>query len=240
MHTPDLPRRLIAVAIGAATTEDARAALFRAAAVADIAELRLDYITDLDLPRLLRDRPCPVIVTNRAEREGGRFRGAETDRVGPLLEAIDLGAEYVDIEHDAAHLLPDRRQTRLIVSRHDFQRMPADLRSLHRQLAEKGADIVKVVGTARRIQENLAVLDTLAMATIPTVAIAMGEAGLVSRVLALRHDSCFLTYATLGEGERVAPGQLTVAAMHETYQAHRIGRDTAVYGSLAPSDVPTI
>ena len=205
--------------------------------MADIAELRLDLMAECDLPRLLRERPCPIIVTNRPLREGGQFRGDERQRIRPLLEAIDLGVEYVDVEHDAAHLIPRRWRTQSIVSHHDFQRMPSDLADVHRRLSEMGADVVKVVGMARRIEDNLAVFDTLAQASSPTIALAMGEAGLLSRVLALRYDACFLTYAALGNGEPVAPGQLPVEAMQRIYRARQIGARTRIFGVLSAERV---
>ena len=230
-------RRMIGVSLGVESTAEAQAALLEVARSAHIAELRLDFMAEYDLPQLLQDRPCPVIVTNRPEREGGRFQGSEEERVRPLLHAIELGAEYVDIEGDAAHLIEDRKQTKLVVSHHDFQRMPSDITEVYTDLAAKGADVVKIVGLARSILDNLHMLDALAQADRPFIAIAMGEAGLISRVLALRYDACLLTYATLGEGEIVAPGQLPIKAMREIYHAERIGPKTAIYGVLSTDSV---
>ena len=228
---------MIGVSLGFESTAEARAALHEAARLADVVELRLDFMAEYDLPRLLGDRPCPVVVTNRPEREGGRFRGTERERLKPLLESIDLGADYVDIEHDAVHLIQDRKQTRLMVSHHDFQTMPGNLANIYADLAAKGADVVKVVGMAGSVLDNLPVLDTLAHADRPTVAIAMGEAGLISRVLALRYDTCLLTYSTPGDGETVAPGQLPISTMRDVYRAERIGPRTAVYGVLSSQSV---
>lgn len=229
---------MIAASLGARTTAEAEAALRETARSAHIAELRLDFMVEYDLPHLLRNRPCPVIVTNRPEREGGRFRGGEEDRVRPLLQAIDLGAEYVDIEHDATHLIGDLKQTQLVVSYHDFSQMPGNVTEIHRDLVDKGADVAKIVGIALRVQDNIQILDVLAGSPVPTIGIAMGDAGLISRVLTLRYDSCFLTYATLGNGEQVAPGQLAIATMREVYRAENIGPDTAVYGVLSAKSVP--
>lgn len=234
-HQTGTDRRLIGVSLGAHTTAEAERALQEIARSADIAELRLDFMVEYDLPRLLRNRPCPVIVTNRPEREGGRYRGSEQERVRPLLQAIDLGAEYVDVEHDATDLFRDRQNTRLIVSYHDFQKTPENFVQIHRDLAARGADVVKIVGMAQRLEDNLLVFDALAQSRLPTIAIAMGEAGLISRVLALRYDSCLLTYATLGTGERVAPGQLAVATMHRVFRAEQIRGQTSVFGILSPA-----
>ena len=38
------------------------------------------------------------IVTNRRKEEGGKYRGEERKRLGVLQEAIDLGADYIDVE----------------------------------------------------------------------------------------------------------------------------------------------
>ncbi len=227
---------MIGVSIGSGGTAAAAAAMRRTAQTADVAELRLDLLDEYNLHTLLDGRPCPVVVTNRAEREGGRAAGSERERARPLLQAIAMGAEYVDIEHDSVHLLPDRKDTRLIVSSHDFQAMPPDLPALHRALAAKGADVVKVVGTARRLSDNVDVLELFSNTDVPTIAIAMGEAGLVSRVLALRYESCLLTYCTLDTGEAVAPGQLAVDTMRRVYRADGIGPHTAVFAVL--SDAP--
>lgn len=229
--------RMIGIALGPRTTGEAVEAIGKVALSADIAEIRLDFMDECDLPALLRDRPCPVIATNRPVREGGRFRGGEEDRVRPLLEAIDLGVEYVDIEHDAVHLIEDRRDTKLVISRHDFRRIPEDIAAMHRYLAENGADVVKVVGMAQRISDNARVLEALCASEMPMISIAMGPAGLISRVMALRNESCFLTYAALDEDGEVAPGQLPIGTMRNIYRAKQIRASTAVYGVLSNEPV---
>ena len=230
---------MIGVALAPESTADAIKALREVSEQADIAELRLDLMPEYDLSRILTERPCPVIVTNRAEREGGGFRGSEHERARPLLEAIDLGAEFVDIEHDAVYLIGDRWETRLIVSHHDFASMPSDLGQLHRDLGEKRADVVKTAGMAGSVLDSLRVLEALSESPMPAIAIAMGEYGLISRLLSLRYESCVLTYASLDQGEPVAPGQLSVSAMRDVYHAKSIGRETKVFGVLdtaQPSD----
>ncbi len=231
-----MSKPLIAVALGAADTDEARRALERVAQVADLAEIRLDLMCSYNLPRLLRDRPCPVIITHRPRREGGRFDGDERQRVRPLLDAIGLGAEHVDIEWDSTHLLAgvERGQTRIIVSRHDFERMPEDLSDEYRTLVAAGGDVVKLVGMARRVADLAPVMRVLQAADRPTIAIGMGEAGLASRVLALRYPSCYLTYAMLEDGSGTAPGQVTVRDLREVYRAHEINADTVAFGHLAP------
>ncbi|MFN8526183.1 MAG: type I 3-dehydroquinate dehydratase [Chloroflexota bacterium] len=227
-------RALLAVALGEPTSERMAVALGRAAASADIVELRVDMIQEgeLDLRRLLHERPCPVIVTNRAAREGGHWRGDEGARLDVLREAMDLGAEYVDVELDAADALQARGRTQRIVSNHDFSAMPADFAHRWRRIAEAGADVVKLVGMARRAADTLAPLDALAAADRPTIAIAMGESGLFSRIAGLRYPACFLTFCALEDGGGTAPGQIGIAELRGTYLPESIDHGTRIYGLL--------
>jgi 3-dehydroquinate dehydratase type I len=175
-----------------------------AAAGAELAELRLDLFEgEYDLPRLIEERPLPVIATLRPPREGGRCDAPDAERLRVLVEAARAGAEYVDLEWDAAApaALDDLRAAGagVIVSRHAFDRMP-DLEGWAEQIARLGPDVVKVVGMAHDARECAAPLRVLARAERPTIAIAMGEAGLATRVLALRYERCFLTFAALPDG----------------------------------------
>lgn len=226
--------QMIAVALNEPNNEHARAALRAAAEVADIVELRLDLMDSFDLPRLLNERPCPVVVTCRAAREGGRWQGSEAARLDVLRQAIDLGAEYVDIEADAIHEIRERGHSRLIASSHDFSAMPGDLPGLWQRLAETGGDVVKIVGMARDARDVVPVMQVLAEADRPTIAIAMGPAGLATRVLALRHERCLLTFCALEMGGGTAPGQIGAREMADVYAARYLSTSTAVVGLLGP------
>jgi 3-dehydroquinate dehydratase/shikimate dehydrogenase len=232
---------MIAVALNEPTTDHARAALQQAARVADIVELRLDLMASFDLARLLAERPCPVVVTCRAVREGGRWSGTEDARLDVLRQAIDLGAEYVDVEADALHKIRqvcERGQSRLIASSHDFATMPPDLPGRWQRLAETGADVVKLVGMARDARDVVPVVQVLGEADRPTIAIAMGPAGLASRVLALRYPHCLLTFCALETGGGTAPGQIGATELVEVYGARHLSERTAVIGLLGPDVGP--
>ena len=60
----------------------------------------------------------------------------------------------------------------------------------------------------------------------------MGEAGLISRVLA-RKFGAFLTFASLDPESATAPGQVTIADMKTLYRWDAIGPATKVYGVVA-------
>ncbi|MBV9173524.1 MAG: type I 3-dehydroquinate dehydratase, partial [Chloroflexi bacterium] len=177
---PQSGRRMIAVAFGPRTMRDALANLPRIAAEADCVELRLDFFEEpFDLDALLKARGnLPAVVTLRPPEEGGKSTLAAPERLDVLRQAGELGAEFVDLEWNAAsrHAIDTLHAAgaQVIVSRHDFSGMPRLADEWWPQLADCGGDIVKVVGTANNEQECLAVFETFRRADRPTVAIAMG------------------------------------------------------------------
>lgn len=239
--------RWLAVAFGPPTMAEALAQLPRLAADgADAVELRLDLFQEpFDLPRLLAAcGSLPVVATLRPPDQGGRCPLPPEARLETLLRAAALGAAYVDLEWDAA--TPDAVRAvraagaRVIVSRHDLAGMPAQLATgWWDTLAATGADVVKLVGLAADARDCLPVFHALRRADRPAIAIAMGEAGLPSRVLALREERCLLTYAALEDGGGTAPGQVTLRELRETYRADRLGARTAVFGVLGARPEPT-
>ena len=70
---------------------------------AKLVELRLDYISGaVNIKRLLADRPCAVVVSCRRPADGGKWQGAEEQRMLLLRSAIAEGVEYIDLEDDVA------------------------------------------------------------------------------------------------------------------------------------------
>ena len=234
-------KRMLAVAFGPPTMAAACAGLPRIREVADCVELRLDlFESGFDLPTLLRERgQLPLVATLRPPAEGGRSSLAREERLKVLLQAAELGAEYVDLEWDAVSPAAldavHAAGAQVIVSRHDFTQLPDGFADRWwSELADLGADVVKVVGTCREVRDSLEVLRVLAHASRPTIAIGMGEAGLPTRVLALRSEHCLLTYAALGDDTGTAPGQISAFDMREVYHASRLGYGTRVFGLLGP------
>ncbi len=238
-------RRLLAVAFGPATMSEAIAGLSRIRQHADCVELRLDLFAEpFDLPALLElCGDLVVVATLRPPDQGGRSPLPAPERLKVLVEAARLGAHYVDLEYGACSptaLDAARAEgARVVVSRHDFAAMPSELAERWwPELADLGADVVKVVGTATDVRDCLQILRAYARADRPTIAIAMGEAGLMTRVLALREEQCLLTYAALNEATSTAPGQLTLDEMRQTYYVEHLGPKTRVFGLLGAHREP--
>ncbi|MFO8013770.1 MAG: shikimate dehydrogenase [Phycisphaerae bacterium] len=223
---------MLCVSLMPETTDQALAAMNRVAGRADLAEIRLDAMQAFDLDRLLDHPPCPVIVTFRPAREGGLYDGPEGERLRTLRRAARLGARYVDVEHDALDRLGDLPPERVIASYHNFDETPDDLAAIHRRLVQSGAGTVKVAVTAGHILDTIPVLRLLRDATVPTIALSMGERGVLTRILAPKFGAP-LTYAADDAGPEAAPGQVTLGRMRDLYRVDRIGPATEVYGVVA-------
>ena len=198
-----------------------------------LVELRLDYLQgEVQVKRLLKDRPCPVIVTCRRKVDGGRWEHDEDARLRLLRTAIVEGADYVDLEDDVAGGVPRYGTTKRIVSHHDFHRTPADLTLLHKRLASMDADVVKIATMANHPTDNLRMLQMVHASKQPTVGICMGDIGVPTRVLAGRAGAPF-TFATFNEDRVLAPGQVGWRQMRDMYRYDTITPATRIYGVVA-------
>jgi len=197
---------------------------------ADLIELRVDYLRGVKLELLLENRQKPFIVTNRRKEEGGQYRGEEKKRLGVLREAVDLGADYVDVEFAAERsflqrLLRDRRSAKVILSFHDFRGTPSikELQKLFGQMIRLEADVIKIVPFARSWEDNLSILSLIPFAKErrqEIVAFCMGEKGKISRVFSPFVGAAW-TYASVNRTRASAPGQLTVRELKDAWEKMR-------------------
>lgn len=232
----------LCVVLTETTTAAAAARMAELAPLADLFELRADYVADLDLEALLRARTRPILFTCRTESEGGRFPDARrTERLKLLEDAARLGFDMLDVEARAGFdaLVAARAGRGLVLSWHDLEGTPGDLEEVYQRMARERPDVVKIAVTAREIGDLGRVLALAARhARDPgprLVAIAMGPHGIASRVLGGRYLAPF-TFASAAAGRESAPGQLTARALGASYRVRTIGPGTRVYGLLG-SDV---
>jgi len=221
-----MTRALLCETVTGDTVADLLAA--RDAAVAgDLVEVRLDGVRDLDVGAVLAGRTKPVVVTCRAAWEGGRFDGTEEERRAILGRALDLGAEFVDVEWQAGFTdLVARDPSRVVLSWHSFDRMPPDLADRVRAMRAVGAGTIKVAVTTPKLRD-LPQLAAIA-AEGHAIVIGMGDTGISSRLLATRFGSRW-TYA----GNGVAPGQIPAAAMIDGFRFRDVGPGTRVFGVVS-------
>ena len=230
-----MPNPLLCVTVTAPTMAALREERDRVAD-ADLVELRLDTVRDPDVAGALEGRRRPVIVTCRAGWEGGGFLGAEEERRRLLGQARDQGAEYVDIEWKAGFddLIARAAGKRIVLSSHHFSHVPPDLGDLTRAMRATGAEVIKIAAKVNSLGDCLPLLELGAQrpnGSQRAVFIAMGEAGLSSRVLAGRFGSAW-TYA----GAIRDVGQVSADELLGQYRFRAIGPSTAVYG-LAGSPI---
>ncbi len=199
---------------------------------AKLIEYRLDYIAGpVNLKRLLVDRPSPVVIACRREKDGGKFSGSEESRLMLIRTAIAQGVEYVDLEDDIASRVPRYGKTKRIISLHDFRKMPDDLEAIHARLVKLDADVVKIAVMASQPRDNFRMLKLVRESKVPTVGICMGDMGTPSRILAGRYGAPF-TFATFHHERTLAPGQFSFTQMKEIYHYDDITSDTAVFGVI--------
>ena len=201
----------------------------------EMAEIRLDRcpLTDDQIEELFSESDTPLIATCRIAESASP---EEAER--RLHLAIEAGARFADLEIEAPAPLSKRFQqlchktgTEIIRSFHDFTGTP-DIEVLQRVLARcfrYGADIAKIVTTCRDGEEAARIesLYTIVLEEVDSlqgrlVAFGMGEAGRGTRLECLRRGAPF-SYAALNDAEATAPGQWSVAEMHD-----------AVYGGRQP------
>ncbi len=200
---------------------------------ASLVELRLDYINgEVNLRRLVADRPCPAIISCRRTVDGGKYTGSEEQRQLLLRTAIAEGVEYVDLEDDVATAIRRFGKTKRIISVHDFRKTPDNLDEIHRRLCGLDPNVIKICTMANHPHDNLRMLELTRRSKVPTIGLCMGDIGIPTRILAGKFGAPF-SYATFHHERVLAPGQLSFQQMTETYHYDQINAETEVYGVVA-------
>ncbi|MFH1003723.1 MAG: type I 3-dehydroquinate dehydratase [Chloroflexota bacterium] len=198
------------------------AAARRVAPAVDLYELRLDLIGE-GWEELAGQIAKPWMATNRTTAEGGGWTGTEAARIDRLVRASQRGAAIVDIELATEGLAGVinmiKPKAKCLLSYHNLEGTPPldELRDIVRRQRQAGADISKVVTTARSLADSLTVLQLVSESGPGIVAFAMGTPGLLSRVLCPLAGGEF-TYASVAAGRESAPGQLTVSELSQIYR----------------------
>jgi 3-dehydroquinate dehydratase/shikimate dehydrogenase len=85
---------------------------------------------------------------------------------------------------------------------------------------------------ARSIRDNLEAFEILQKSGKPTIALCMGESGVISRILAKKFGA-FLTFASLTDDAATASGQVSIATLKSLYRWEKVNRNTKVFGVVA-------
>jgi len=210
-------------------------------------EFRLDWLAKplTALPLLAQflgeHREVTAIATCRRKANGGNFAGALTAEFDVLVKAAEAGCAIVDLEVESAEETKPAQLAKfrealtaagaaLLVSFHDFARTHA-LEQAAERIKAFAPDFVKVVSTAKSLADNLAVLKLIEDQSLSghMVGIAMGEEGILSRVLGPRAGATF-TFASFGDGAETAPGQVAARTLLDLYRLDQLDQATRVFG----------
>lgn len=218
------PKTPFCIPIVARDSREAISKMARASQKADIFEIRLDMMERFDLEKILGHRPRPVLVTYRSRAQGGEGTVDAKTCAHYLLEALKHGAEYVDLELTLPQPLRQKifemkGASNIIMSMHiaDFTPPCRDLEMIFREMVRTGADIMKIVTFARSWEDNLEVLGLIRKARkmgIDIIAFCMGPMGRISRITSHLMGGA-MTFVSLSEEERSAPGQIPIDEMKE-------------------------
>ena len=250
-----VPRLCVAVQADAVETllERADAAL----ADSKFIELRLDALAKpAEAPHKLKEflaerRDVIAIATCRRKAYGGHFARSLTEELAVLRAASEAGCKIVDMEVESAEeagprALEEFREalhaagTALLISFHDFAQTK-NLEQVATRIAAFHPEFIKLVSTAKSLADNLAVLKLIEEKSLSAqvVGIAMGEEGLVSRVLGPRAGAAF-TFASFSDkassdgagsdGLATAPGQVSSRTLRDLYRIDQLDRATQLFG----------
>ncbi|KAB5585386.1 EPSP synthase-domain-containing protein [Coniochaeta sp. 2T2.1] len=197
----------------------------------DAVELRVDLLEDYSPEfvatqvALLRSAAQkPIVYTVRTVSQGGRFPDGDHELALQLYRTgLRVGVEFLDLEitmpdHILQAVTEIKGFTRVIASHHDPQGSLSwkngSWTPFYNKALQHG-DIIKLVGVASSIEDNFALRNfkqkMVAAHGTPVIALNMGNAGKLSRVL-----NGFMTPVSHPElPSKAAPGQLSAAEIRQ-------------------------
>ena len=199
------------------------------------------FITHSLLKELMSTVPpkIPKIFTFRRIQEGGQYNLSNNERLEVLRRLIEVKPDYLDIEINSESEvlkklinLAYNNKVKLIFSYHDFEKFltyeeTAEILNMFDEklkhelfidLNKINESIFKIISTAQVFDDNVQVLNIckkLSRQDKKFICFAMGEVGLLSRILCVKFGSLW-TYGSLEE--QTAPGQIKIEKIREIHQ----------------------
>jgi len=192
----------------------------------DLLEIRFDYLPVNDIHNainavdLIKDK---CIFTLRSASQGGRYVGNEDERVNHLKLLSNQNPFLLDVEFETIQNYPGlydffrKSDSRLLISWHNFNNTPDSLviENLITNI-NQFSNFVKIVTMALTGMDSIRLLRLYELfPKINLVLFAMGDAGIVSRILCTIVGHAPFTYATMNES--LAPGQMNIVEMRRIY-----------------------
>lgn len=186
----------------------------------NLIEIRFDNLDpSINLKELSMHGSSPKIATILSNK-------SQVNNQKLLLKAAKSGFEYVDIALGSVNQEQVIKKVKAlnckpIVSFHDFSGSLSilNLEKILEQELSIGAEVCKIVPTAKKIQDNLEILNFISKnsSSFNIVSFCMGKLGRISRVLSPLFGG-FFTFASLEKGLETANGQLSIKELREFYK----------------------
>lgn len=195
----------------------------------DVIEWRADFFQELDSRSIklglesIRGiiKNTPLIFTVRDYSEGGNKEVENQTKFDILKVAIRSNlVDLIDVELSKGNdfienvkKLTRGADVKLIISYHNFSKTPDEDIILNKisKAIKSGADIPKIAVMSQSLEDTMTLLNTTLKAKkifdIPMISVAMGESGIISRIIGCNYGSD-MTFAYLGQSS--APGQVKI------------------------------
>ncbi len=219
-------RERICVSIGAKSVSELSFLINKALGLSDYFEIRFDFLEQSDISSAIEVTEfikSRSIFTLRTQKEHGEFKGNENERIDILKKLFDVSPMLLDIEYNTIiqnNSLKDylKNKTKILISWHNFFNTPPDdyLESKIRDMM-KFSNNIKVVTMATKGSDSFRLLNLYKkFQNINLISFAMGDYGVISRILCTIYGNSPFTYASLDK--TIAPGQLSVIEMRGIYE----------------------
>jgi 3-dehydroquinate dehydratase I len=216
----------ICISIGAKTIKELSTSINKALELSDFLEIRFDFLDQLEIPsslKIIESIKSKSIFTVRSREQQGKFNGNELERLKILKMLYDTNPMLLDVEYDTIstdHSLNEylKDKSNVLISWHNFFNTPSN-EYLEKKIYDmkRFSNNLKLVTMATTIKDSFRLLNLYdKFKDCNLIAFAMGDYGVISRILSTFYGNSPFTYASLEQS--IAPGQLSVIEIRRIYK----------------------
>ena len=218
-------------------------AIAEAARLADIIELRLDYLTDSERDEVLQNISAhqnskPSLFTFRPREQGGMRDLSLETRLNfwrslkpETIKLISFADFELDLVEHLVDKIPPISWGKIICSNHNFNETPANIGEMYDRIARTPAAVIKIATKTNRIADCLSLFDLMERGEKPAIILGMGLPGISTRILALSRGA-MLTFGALKRGAESASGQPTATELRDLFRVHQLSKQSEIYGVI--------
>ena len=217
------------------------AAITEAAPLADIIELRLDYLPESELDEVLINISThqiskPLLFTFRPREQGGMRDLSLENRLifwqnlkPEILKLISFADFELDLVEHLTDKIPLISWDKIICSNHNFDETPANIGEVYDRISRTPAAVIKIATKVNQISDCLPLFELMQRGEKPAIILGMGLPGIATRILALSRGA-MLTFGALKRGAESASGQPTAAELRDLFRVHQLSKQSEIYG----------